>query len=247
MRIASWNCCCAFRKKWEYLDAFGADLMVVPEAEEPARLPTELLERYPHHLWVGDIPYKGLLVMATAAYPLRVLDAYDPAHRYVLPVEVGGSSPITLMAVWSQRDKQRTYTEHLWHALHAYESRMTGRTVVIGDCNANTIWDKDHRRDVTHTQIVSWLAERGLESAYHHLTRESQGAESAATHAFRRNPESLFHIDYAFVSKPMLGDATITVPPVAEWVGHSDHGPLILDLPRGVGGSYFDSSGPSYL
>lgn len=63
MRIAGWNCCMAFRNKWEYLDVYGPDIMVVPEAEEPSRLPEELLRRYAHSLWTGDIPFKGLLVL----------------------------------------------------------------------------------------------------------------------------------------------------------------------------------------
>jgi len=230
MRIVSWNCCQALRNKWEYLAAFDPDLIGVAEAEEPERLPVELRDRYPHYHWIGDIRYKGLLVMATSEHPLRVHDAYTPEHRYVLPVEVGGPNPLTVVAAWTQRDKH-TYTEHLWHALHEYVDVLAGDTVVIGDFNANAIWDKDHRRDVTHSQIVEWLAGHGLTSAYHALTGEAQGEESTATHAFRRDRESLFHIDYAFVSDHPLAGVQLAIPAVEDWVARSDHGPLVLDLP----------------
>jgi chemotaxis signal transduction protein len=33
MRIVSWNCCQAFRKKWEYAAAMQPDVLVVAEAE----------------------------------------------------------------------------------------------------------------------------------------------------------------------------------------------------------------------
>jgi hypothetical protein len=107
--------------------------MVVAEAEQPGRLPEDLLERYLHHVWVGDIAFKGLLVMAKAEHALRLMDGHNPQHQYVLPVEVGVEQPLTLVAVWTQRDKQRTYTEHLWHGLHEYEELLKDDGVIIGD------------------------------------------------------------------------------------------------------------------
>ena len=231
MRIATWNCCQAFRTKWEYADSFEPDILVVPEAESIGRQPQALLKRYPNHKWIGDNQAKGLLVLSTEDYDLSVHETYDPAHRYVLPLRVNGPLELIMLAVWTQRGNGVGYTQHLSQALETYQALLLGDALVVGDFNANTIWDQEHRRDVTHSKNVAWLNDHGLESAYHFLTDEAQGQESQFTHAFRRNPNSLFHIDYVFATKSLLGTgSSVTVPPISDWIRRSDHGPLIVDL-----------------
>jgi hypothetical protein len=39
--------------------------------------------------------------------------------------------------------------------------------LLIGDFNSNAIWDDKHRRAVSHSDIVTWLAERDIVSLYH--------------------------------------------------------------------------------
>ncbi|MEI7560527.1 MAG: endonuclease/exonuclease/phosphatase family protein [Actinomycetes bacterium] len=231
MRIVTWNCCQAFRTKWNYPDSFGPDVIVVPEAESIRRQPQALLQLYPNHQWIGDNENKGLLVLSSDSYDLSIHESYDPSHRYVLPLQVSGSSEFTMLAVWTQRDKGASYTQHLSRALETYEPLLHGDALVVGDFNANTIWDQEHRRDVTHSENVAWLNDHGLESAYHFLTDENQGQESQFTHAFRRNPNSLFHIDYVFATKSLLGTgSSVTIPPISDWIGRSDHGPLVVEL-----------------
>lgn len=231
VRIVSWNCCQAFRRKWEYVDAFEPDILVVPEAECIAKQPAELLQRYPHHAWVGDNDNKGLLILAASPYPLAIHDAYNNEHRYVLPLNVHGAPEFSLLAVWTQRDNGISYTQHLSRALEEYQHLLERDVVIVGDFNANAIWDHEHRRDVTHSENVAWLQERGILSAYHHLTGEAQGEETAQTHAFRRDADNTFHIDYCFASKALVGpSSSAAVRPVAEWIGLSDHGPLVADL-----------------
>lgn len=148
MRIASWNCCQAFRDKWEYLDAFGPDLMVVPEAEEPARLPAALLERYPNHHSIGDVPFKGLLVMSTADCPFTILPDYDESLKLILPLEVGGSADLTLLAVWTQKNAKGNYTADLMDAIDAYEEHLE-HAVIIGDFNSSVVLDQPRSARVT--------------------------------------------------------------------------------------------------
>lgn len=206
-------------------------MIVVPEAECIERQPEALLAKYPRQVWIGDLAAKGLLVVARDGYALEVDDAYNPSHRYVLPLRVTGDRELLLIAVWTQRDKAGTYTQHLARALEQYEALLAHDAVIVGDFNANTIWDHEHRRDITHSQNVAWLHDCKMASAYHACTDEAQGGESTATHAFRRNPGNTFHIDYAFVSEDFLESGVrLTVPQVAEWLERSDHGPLVLDL-----------------
>ena len=216
MRIVSWNCCQAFRKKWEYVAAMQPAVLVVAEAECPDRQPPALLKRYPSHAWVGDNASKGLLVLGDTEHRIEIPDEYNPEHRYVLPVRVSGADECLLLAVWTQRDKGVSYTQHLRNALVEYETLLDGNATVIGDFNANTIWDAEHRRDITHSQNIAWLEAHGLRSVYHVLTGEAHGKESTPTHAFRWKADNTFHIDFAFVSSGLEPGTKLFVPPVHE-------------------------------
>lgn len=230
MRIVSWNACMKFREKVDVIAPLDADIVVIPESENLERLSSADLSAWPNRHWIGDIPFKGLLVMAKPGYELTVLDSYDEKLRYILPFKIRGAADATLLAVWTQRDSRGHYTVDLMNAIDRY-LRDDEPAVVIGDFNSNAIWDNLHRRAVTHTQIVEKLEGMGVRSAYHHLSGEPQGAETVATHAFRRDRSNVFHIDYCFASGRLLGTgSSVAVPPVDEWVDRSDHGPLIVDL-----------------
>lgn len=231
MRIASWNCRMAFWNKWHYLDAFEPDIMVVPEGASPRRQPAELLERYPHALWVGDRDVQGLLVLATERHPIRLLAEPSTEHRHVLPIAVEGPEPLTLLAVWAQRDRAGKYTDHVLAALHEYEHLLTGNTVIIGDFNSNAIWDDQLDRSATHSDIVGWLGARGFVSGYHRFTGEAQGRETRPTYAQHKYRDRLYHIDHCFMPTSMAdGGLSVVVAPVDSWVEISDHGPLVVDV-----------------
>lgn len=228
LRIASWNACMKFREKVDVIAPLDADIVVVPESENLERLASADLSAWPHRHWLGDIPFKGLLVMSKLEYPLTVLENYDDSLRYILPLKIGGNADLTLLAVWTQRDARGHYTVDLMTAIDRYLD-VESDAIVIGDLNSNSIWDNLHRRAVTHTQIVEKLESLGIRSAYHHVTGEAQGSETVPTHAFRRDASNTFHIDYCFASKRLLGPGTsVNIPPVSDWVGRSDHGPLVV-------------------
>lgn len=241
MRILTWNCSMAFRKKWQYADGFAPDLMVICEAEEPSRQPAALIAEYPHHDWIGDNPNKGLLVLAKEPWALVRASEYDPAHRLALPLNVTGPLCFGLLAVWAQRTPTGTYCQHTNAAIRSYAGLVGAGGVVAGDFNANTIWDPLHRSKVTHCQNVQLLDSLGLHSAYHRLSGEPQGGETQFTHAYRRWPTHLFHIDYCFYSANSFRLTAVDVPPVAEWAAWSDHGPLVADF------AAHEAGGPAHL
>lgn len=221
-----------FRDKVDVIAPYDADIVVVPESERRERLASADLSAWPHREWIGDLDHKGLLVMSKEQYPFSVLESYDESLRYILPLKFEGAGDLMLLAVWTQRDPGGHYLPGLAEAIERYLPE-TGDAVVIGDFNSNTIWDHLHRRSVTHSRIVQRLDEAGLVSVYHHLTGEAQGKETVATHAFRRDPGNTFHIDYCFATERLLGPgASVTIPPVEDWIKCSDHGPLVVDLVR---------------
>jgi hypothetical protein len=61
--------------------------------------------------------------------------------------------------------------------------------------------------------------------------KENQGKESTPTLYMHRNLAKPYHIDYAFISKRLLGpDASIEIGKHETWLDHSDNMPLIFTL-----------------
>lgn len=60
MRVVAWNCRSGFQGKVDALLRLAPDVAVVPEAGQAVRVPGS-------YAWVGDLPHKGLGVVAPAA------------------------------------------------------------------------------------------------------------------------------------------------------------------------------------
>lgn len=88
MKVISWNCNMAFRKKAARILESKPDLLVVPECEcpEKQRFATEV-QQPGHRLWIGDNPNKGLGVFSYADFHLDFHELYDPSLKYVVPVK----------------------------------------------------------------------------------------------------------------------------------------------------------------
>ncbi|MBA3432245.1 MAG: hypothetical protein H0U16_12295 [Actinobacteria bacterium] len=101
---------------------------------------------------------------------------------------------------------------------------------MIGDFNSNAIWDRDHPQH-SHSELVARFANLGMTSAYHRSTGDPQGQERLATHYFWRKPDRPFHIDHCFLSRSLVDAGfSFTLGAPKQWLGMSDHIPLILDL-----------------
>ena len=104
------------------------------------------------------------------------------------------------------------------------ELLCTGPSVVIGDFNSSTFWDKTHRADRNHSALVRLLHELGLVSAYHAHFNEEQGAEKQPTYYFHWNEQKPFHIDYCFIPKTWVKLLRrVEVAEFEAWKTHSDH------------------------
>jgi len=122
MRLVSWNCKRAFHRKTSFAEELGPDLLVVPECEKPGSI-TQSFGAKPlrSHHWIGDNPRKGLGVFSFGEYSLEVHSAYDPKHRWILPVRVSGPFSFTLLAVWAMpHGDARSYVQPLIDALENY-------------------------------------------------------------------------------------------------------------------------------
>jgi endonuclease/exonuclease/phosphatase family metal-dependent hydrolase len=108
---------------------------------------------------------------------------------------------------------------------------------ISGDFNNSVFSDKPKGRTKLAT---SWtmMESRGFVSAYHVHHPCERGAEPHPILWWIRNIDKPYHIDYTFVSRPEA-IAAVTVGSHADWLAHSDHSPMTVDLrvqPRYCGG-----------
>jgi exodeoxyribonuclease-3 len=233
MRIITWNCNMAFRKKADAILAYQPDILVIPECECIENLvfaantvkPTDVL-------WFGKNKHKGLAILTYNGLKLTLIDGHNPEMKTIVPIAVtGGNFDFTLFAVWANNpnDPDGQYVEQVWKAIHYYDNLLQPkRTVLSGDFNSNTIWDRP-RRAGNHTSVVKYLEERGIHSAYHLHHEQVQGKEEHPTFYLYRNQTKPYHLDYCFVS----GDIAMQLEAVeigeyAFWTQYSDHVPLIV-------------------
>jgi len=233
MRIVSWNCNMAFRNKAQFILLYRPDILIVPECEHPDKLIFKGETQTPTSIqWFGTNKNKGLGIFSYGSYKLTLLDIHNRDIKMVIPLAVeGGETDFTLFAVWANNpgDPDGTYVEQVWKAIHLYENNIIGKpTILAGDFNSNTIWDKKHRAG-NHSNVVARLEDWGILSSYHSHYQQQQGKEEHSTLYMYRNEKKGYHVDYCFVSSDLA--ATIQSVEVGEynyWKQFSDHVPLIV-------------------
>ena len=230
LRIITWNCNMAFRKKAEAVLKLKPDILVIPECEQPDKLlfPTGIA--YPKDvLWIGNNPNKGLGIFSYSHYRFTLLECHNPQLKTIVPIAVtGGAMDFTLMAIWANhpQDKGFEYVGQVWKALHHYQQLLSANPIILtGDFNSNSIWDKP-KREGNHSTVVEYLKQRGIYSCYHQHFKQQQGREAHPTWFLYRHLDKPYHLDYCFASEHFklknakLGHHT-------DWCQYSDHVPLI--------------------
>ncbi|BAU53149.1 endonuclease/exonuclease/phosphatase family protein [Mucilaginibacter gotjawali] len=239
MKIITWNCNMAFRKKAAMILAHQPDILIVPECECIEKLVFGTDTQKPSDiLWFGNNPHKGLAILAYHNLKLTLLDDHNPAFQMIVPISVtGGDVDFNLFAVWANNpnDKDGQYIEQVWKAIHYYNELLTPkRTVLAGDFNSNTIWDRK-RRPGNHTNVVKYLEEKGIYSAYHLHHSQIQGKELHPTFHLYKHQNKPYHIDYCFVSADIAKELqSVEVGEHAYWTKYSDHVPVIVTFNTGL-------------
>ena len=228
MKIVSWNCNGALRKKYHLLERSAADICVIQECEDPAQRADVAYRQWAgRYLWTGADRNRGLGVFVREGVLLQELSLGPEGLGLFLPCK---ANDITLLAVWTKKAASFEYIGQLYQWLQRYGAHLQTRyALVVGDYNSNTCWDKP-RRVWNHSEVVRRLAALGLFSLYHTSAGEAQGGETAATFYMRRDLSKPYHIDYAFLSEALLHGASLEIGVPAEWLAHSDHMPLRITL-----------------
>jgi exodeoxyribonuclease III len=220
----------AFRKKADFILKYKPDILIVPECEHPDKLlfpartpkPTDIV-------WFGKNKHKGLAVFSYSDYRFNVLDNHNEDFKMIIPIAVtGGHFNFNLFAVWANNpaDKDGQYIEQVWKALHHYDTLLTNKkTILAGDFNSNTIWDRKYRA-ANHSNVVKLLEGKGIFSTYHLYHKQKQGKEKHPTLYLYRHKDKPYHLDYCFVSEDIAAKLqSVKIGGYKPWSKHSDHAP----------------------
>lgn len=234
MKIVSWNCNGAFRKKYHLLDDFDADIYVIQECEDPARSNAKYLDWAGKFLWVGQSKNRGIGIFSRSGLKLEALAWADDGLQLFLPCRIGDS--VNLVGVWTKHAKSPNfrYIGQFWKYLQMHKSEIAAHsTVICGDFNSNKQWD-EWDRWWNHSDVVRELEEIEIRSLYHMATGEDQGNESSPTLFMHRKPDRPYHIDYAFASTTLIEPHRdiIDVGAPEKWLFHSDHMPVTFSISR---------------
>lgn len=235
MRLITWNCQGAFRKKADIILSRRPDILVVQECEHPDKLVFNSTTQHPNDLlWFGENMNKGLGIFSYSDFKFELLDNYDENIKIITPISVsGGQFDFTLIAIWANNryDPDGQYIEQVWKAVNHYDKLLNdGKTIVTGDFNSNKIWDREHRIG-NHSDVVEKLAKKNIFSIYHKLLNQEQGNENHPTFFLQRKKERPYHIDYCFASEELFYKVkNIEIGTYDNWIAHSDHTPLIINF-----------------
>jgi exonuclease III len=225
----------AFRKKAALIMAARPDILVVPECEHPKKIdfgdgslkPTDAL-------WFGQNHHKGLGIFSYGDFHLRKKRSHTEDLKHIVPVTVSNKGlTINLFAIWanSPDDPDGQYVEQVWKAIHHYKNIIRRKqTILIGDFNSNTIWDRP-RRIGNHSAVVKKLNRKGIRSVYHSYFGQTHGKEEHSTFYLYKHRDKPYHIDYCFASEDLMTKLTsVEVGAFDNWKVYSDHMPLIASF-----------------
>jgi exodeoxyribonuclease III len=233
MRIITWNCNMAFRKKADIILTYKPDILIVPECEHPDKLLFSIDTPKPADiLWFGKNQNKGLAIFSYSNFRFTVLDNHNQDLQMIIPIAVtGGQFDFNLFAIWANNptDRDGQYIEQVWKAVHHYKNLLTDtKPILVGDFNSNTIWDKKHRQS-NHSNVVKLLEDKGIFSTYHLHRKQTQGTEEHPTLYMYRHKDKPYHIDYCFASKDLLDKvSSVEIGDFDEWIKYSDHVPVVI-------------------
>ena len=248
MKIVTWNCNGALRKKLHCLNEINADLYVIQECENPETSTQALREWADSFLWSGATKNKGIGIFAMNGLHVQKLNWQ---RKFTLPGAPANSASATwntedlkeflpfridnkfnAVAVWTKQSAGGTfgYAGQLWKYLQSHGSDIKdGECLLIGDLNSNVRWDRPDRW-WNHSDNVQILDGMGLKSMYHEQEGLEQGSEKQPTFFLYRHKDRSYHIDYVFSSDGLREGSNLICHEPEHWLQFSDHVPLEIQL-----------------
>jgi exonuclease III len=226
LRMVSWNACDGFMRKFGHLERLRPDIAILQEVRLSC---LEYAALKANSIWLGAEGQKGLAAVGYGGWQLSAAPIVVP-DKWFLPLwATKDGHCINIVAVWV--DSTKDCVPPTLRALNVLHKFITsGPTIFAGDFNQSVTLDKRKVPGRRFRDVLDAFGKHGMSSAWHQLHAEEHGEETSPTHYWRWNPESKFHIDFAFGS-PGLKVNTATLGAYDKYVlgKVSDHVPLIVD------------------
>jgi exonuclease III len=235
MKLITWNCQGAFRRKANEILKLKPDILEIQECEHPDNLIFDSTTQPPKDfLWFGDNKHKGLGVFTYSNYKFQLIEQYNDDIKIIAPISITSEQfDFTLFAIWAnnRNDPDGQYIEQVWKAVKNYNQLLNREHIILsGDFNSNKIWDRKHREG-NHSTVVDRLAEKQIYSVYHRYFNQEQGKENHSTFFLQRNKEKPYHIDYCFTSSNLYDKVeSVEIGTYENWIALNDHTPLIVNF-----------------
>ncbi len=248
MKIVTWNCNGALRKKLVEADSLDADVLIIQECEDPSQSTKAYQEWAGDYLWVGTNKNKGVGVFPksgntvqqlnwSGTFQINGLQTQNPSTTWAtkdlllfLPFKL--NNKYNVLACWTKGSDSQIfgYMGQFWKYLQIHREDLNQtNTIIAGDFNSNAVWDKQDRW-WSHTDTINELAAINIQSLYHHQTSEAQGQETQPTFYLHRKEAKPYHIDYVFMSSNLLQHSKIELGKINNWLSVSDHMPLCATI-----------------
>ena len=225
MKVITWNCNLNLVKKFEHVSKESPDIAIIQECEK-------LDENYfpnSKYFWLGKNEKKGLGVIVFN-HSAKVSESLNEKLIYFLPIE---TDILNIIGVWAYNHRAAPkfgddFSGNTSDALTNYEALLSSnkKVLIAGDFNNSVIWDKGKDNDFKN--INKSFEKFGLKSSYHQHFNEEFGKETQGTLFHTKNREKSYHIDYCYYKNFKL--EKVQLDNFDDWINHSDHLPLIVDL-----------------
>lgn len=229
MRVVTWNCNGALRKKFNFLQGFAADITIIQECENPETAKDKKYKDWAkNYIWTGENNSKGLGVFVSEKFKIENLNWVTNELKYFIACKI--NNDFNLIGTWCHgANSSFGYIGQLWKYLQIHKKNLN-KCIIAGDLNSNVIWDKGNRC-WNHSDVIRELKELKVESLYHRYFQEEAGKELQSTFFLQRNPTKKYHIDYILASEIFIDSLKLfSIGQHDKWIAISDHMPVFCEI-----------------
>lgn len=231
MKLISWNCNMAFRKKCEIISQYNADILIIQECENPnvIKYPEEFINIMPYFLWEGDNNNKGLGIFSKIPIEKNLWTTNN--NKYFISCKVG--SEFNLVGVWCMKNKvsKLSYMGQFYnYFINNYDEIVKSKILISGDFNSFKNYTSE-KQLYNHMNVIKKLEDNKIKSIYHEYFKLEQGNERDSTTYNTKRIDKGYHVDYIFGSRIINSKVKyMEVGKFDEWIQKSDHMPLIIEF-----------------